>query len=287
MLQGIKTLLSQPYPYFYRSINLLVFALIIFGMSVIFNFVFEPFVVYRPEHKMSYFWISIIHSLNAFIIIILVVGSLNKVLNEEKWKVWKEILLYGALLLIIGIGQFFIRDIIYNNPLNWSWQYFFEEIKNTFLAGILFVIILVPLNYIRLNRRNFASARKLNSKPLEDKSSSEEDEVLIVTQLKSEEFVLNVKELLVAKAEGNYLELILKDGEGTKIILKRMTLKELEAQLKEYPQFLRTHRSYLLNLQTIRNVKGNAQGYQVAISNYDNEIPVSRGIIPRFEEKFK
>jgi len=255
-------------------------------MSMIFNFFFEPFVVYRPEHKFSYFWISFLHSFNAFLIVILILGLINRIVNEDHWKVWKEIVLIGFLLLMIGIGQFLVRDLIYNNPDNWSWRYFFEEIRNTFLVGILFVVILVPLNYIRLNRSHLKTAASLNrihgGFPVYD----QEYIIPIVTQQKSDDFRLNPNHLLFAKSEGNYLEIYLDKGTGLTKLLKRMTLKDLEIQLEAFPQFFKTHRSYLVNLQEVKEIKGNAQGYQLHLKNYSGCLPVARGMIADFDNKY-
>ncbi len=254
MAKQVKSLFVQPYPYYFKGENLWYFASIIFCMSLFFNILFEPFVVYRPEHKMNYFWISFVHSFNAFLMVILLIGLANRMVNEDHWKVWKEIALIGILLLMIGISQFLVRDFIYDNPDNWSWRYFLEEIRNTFLAGTLFVFILVPLNYIRLNRVHLKTAAALNTKTHGTPNSPDNQLIPILTQQKSDDFELNPSHLLYAKAEGNYLELFLDNRNQSSKLLKRMTLKELETQLEKYPQFFKTHRSYLVNLQKVREV---------------------------------
>ncbi len=287
MTKQVKSFFVQPYPYYYKGKNLWYFAIIIFCMSLFFNFLFEPFVVYRPEHKMSYFWISFVHSFNAFLIVILIFGFANRFVNEDSWKVWNETVLFGSLLLMIGISQFLVRDFIYDNPNNWTWMYFFEEIRNTFLVGTLFVLILMPLNYIRLNRAHLKAAAALNSQPKIMHIPVDNRMIPIITQQKSDDFELNPDQLVFAKAEGNYLELFLENKNQSSKLLKRMTLKELETQLETYPQFFKTHRSYLVNLQKVREVKGNAQGYQLHLKDYAVRLPVSRGMIADFESKYK
>ena len=53
-----QNFIRQPYPYYFKGKNLWIIAAVIFGMSMGFNYFFEPFVVYRPEHKVSYFCIK-------------------------------------------------------------------------------------------------------------------------------------------------------------------------------------------------------------------------------------
>jgi hypothetical protein len=283
----VQEFLKQPYPYYFKGKNLWVLAAMIFAMSMGFNYFFEPFVVYRPEHKVSYFWISMIHSLNAFFCVLVVIGINNLRVNEDKWTVGNEIALISGVLLMIGISQFLVRDLIYANPDNWSLRYFWEEIRNTFLVGLLFALILVPLNYLRLMKAHLKTAQSLNSQHHSYFPGRKDKNLPIVTQQKSDDFYLNPEDFLFAKSEGNYLEIFLENGEQPNKVLKRMTMKEFESQLESFPHFFKTHRSFLVNLQKVEQVKGNAQGYQLEIKSYTNPLPVSRGMISDFERKFK
>ena len=277
----ILSILSQPYPFYYQGKKLWIIAGLLFVMTMVFNYIFKPFEVYIPEHKMDYFWISFIHACSP--VVILSFFTLYKIPSktEENWNFRKEILLISLILFLVGIAQFLIRDIIYDNPNNWSWRYLYEEIRNTFLIGTLFAIFLTSLNYNRLNTihiRN-ASALNLSNKVLKPTTNSI---VFIKTQVKSDAFKLNLNSLLFAKADGNYVEMYLNENKINKVI-KRITLKELESTLEPYPNIIKTHRSYLVNLHHVKNVVGNAQGYKLRIKNYDVKIPVSRNLIQKFD----
>lgn len=279
-------LIRQPYPFYYRGYNFLIVAGIIFIMSLLFNYIFEPFVVYRPEHKFDYFWISMIHSFNAFLVVFVILFIKRRKVDEDSWTVGKEIDLIGFILLMIGVCQFLIRDLIYDNPDNWSLRYLLEEIRNTFLVGILFVIILVPLNYLRLLKAHLITARSINAQSLQVLIPESSNAISIITQQKSDDFELDITRFLYAKAEGNYLEVYLENEGAVLKLIKRMTLKELEQQLGLFPGFLKTHRSYLVNLQKIIHVKGNAQGYFLQLKGLNEEVPVSRGMISKFEQQY-
>lgn len=276
---------KQPYPYYFKGKNLWKVSFLIFLMSLVFNYLFEPFVVHTPEHRFDYFWISMIHSFNAFMVVFLVLGICNFYVNEDYWTVGKEILLIAVILLIIGISQFLVRDLIYENPNNWSFNYLLEEVRNTFLVGLLFALILVPINYLRLLKSHLNKANSFNNQSQTNLLPSES--INIVTRQKSDDFQLNPDDFLFAKAERNYLEIFWEfDGKVIKV-LKRMTLKDLETQLESFPHFLKTHRSFLVNLHKVERVIGNAQGYQLDIKGFPNSLPVSRGMIEDFERKFK
>jgi len=277
--------LRQPYPFYYSGKALWIISGLLFAMSLLFNYLFEPFEVYVPEHKMDFFWISFIHA-TVPILILLLLSLFFKLYNiEEKWNIKKEISFVLLFIIIVGIAQFLIRDIIYDNVNNWSFRYLYEEIRNTFLIGILFISILVPLNFNRLYSKNIKNANVLNAshdllEPVEN------SKLLIKTNLKNENLQLDINNLLFAKADGNYVELCLKEVEAKKIIL-RITLKELESVLRPYSNIIKTHRSYLVNMYHIKNITGNAQGYKLQLNNFNEIIPVSRNMINDFNAKMK
>ncbi|HOP64504.1 MAG TPA: LytTR family transcriptional regulator DNA-binding domain-containing protein [Spirochaetota bacterium] len=63
----------------------------------------------------------------------------------------------------------------------------------------------------------------------------------------------------------------------------RNTLHHLEEILPEY--FIRTHRSYIININFIRNIEPLFNGaYQITISDDDNPIPLSRSHSRSFKE---
>jgi hypothetical protein len=218
-------------------------------------------------------------------VIVLFVLSIiaNKLKLEPSWNTGKEASFIFLFLLCVGIVQFLIRDIIYNNPNNWSWHYLFEEIKNTFLVGGLFVVILIPWNFNRLNVKNIRLANNLNSvieenSVISKKTSTNTGKVIVDNR------ELTLDELIFVKSEGNYLE-IYQYGKKPSPILIRFTLKDLEALLNAYPNMIKTHRSYLVNSKYIERITGNAQGYQLHFSHY--VVPVSRNMIAKFNSRIK
>ncbi len=276
--------IDQPYPYYYHGKTKYYLSLILFVMTLVFTYFFEPFVVYEPEHKVNYFWICFIHSLNPFLVTLILISISNAMVKEENWTIGREFSFIVTLLIMIGVAQFLIRDIIYDNPYNWTWRYFYEEIRNTLLVGFLFALILIPINFFRLNRKYIHQAIKVN--PITPSQRKiENNELMIVTQQKSDDFLMEVSQFIFAKADGNYLEILMNQNEKVVKLLKRMTLTELESQLNQVPFVFKTHRSYLVNLQKVKEVKGNAQGYRLQLFNYPDPVPVSRTAIDWFDRK--
>ena len=283
-VNSLRRFSQQPYPLYYTKTNYWKFFGLIFFLSYFFNFFFEPFEVNRSEHKMSYFWICFLHAFLPTLIAtayFLIINYTTK--SYYNWTVGKEFLHISSVLFLIGISNFFIRDVIYNNPDNWSLRYLFEEVRNTFLVGILIMSVLIPVNYSLLLHKNAKSAQKVNgnrSKPVANGHTQ-----LIQTQVKAEEFELLPDDLIAVRSDGNYSEFFIKSKNGVVKLLKRVSLKELELQLIDYPHLMKTHRGWLVNLNWVSQTTGNAGGYQLTLSDFPEKVPVSRSLISSFNEK--
>ena len=67
----------------------------------------------------------------------------------------------------------------------------------------------------------------------------------------------------------------------------RNTISKIEEILQQYPDFIRTHRAFLVNASHIIKIDGNSQGYLLGILHIQDEIPVSRTYIKTIKSKLK
>ena len=281
--------IQQPYPFYYYTSGLHKRALIYFGVIFLFLWLFEPFQVNTSEQRVSYLLICIIHALSPALIFYVYFLVLNTVLPErklEQWTVGKEIIHLCVLFFLIGVASFLVRDIIYTNPDNWSWRYFGEEVKNTFLGGSLLSAFLILLNFYALNKRTQKKAEQIDSH-LNSVAVGNPEKVSIQTQVKADDFVLHLPDFLFAQAEGNYVEIYSNTSNAVKKELKRMTLSQLEVQLSSFSYIMRCHRAYIVNTRRIEHVKGNAQGYWLSFSGTFEKALVSRNKITAFDRLMK
>lgn len=278
--------IHQPYPFYYYKSNLFRQAVIYFAVIFLFLWFFEPFHVNPEEQKVSYLLICFFHALSPSLIFCLYFVALNLILSEkqkEQWTVGKEIIHLCILFFLFGVASFLIRDVIYTNHDNWSWHYFVEEVKNTFLGGSLMASFLILLNFYRLNTKTQKKAEQIDSH-LPTMVIPTSEMVSIQTNVKADDFALHLPGFLFAVAEGNYLEVYSATSNGTKKELKRMTLSQLESQLSQFSYVFRSHRAYLINARHIQHITGNAQGYWLSFSGVTEKIPVSRSKIAAFDK---
>jgi DNA-binding LytR/AlgR family response regulator len=82
--------------------------------------------------------------------------------------------------------------------------------------------------------------------------------------------------ILWIQSQDNYVEFVFaKDGKVRKELL-RSTLGRVEEILTPYPNFFRCHRAFIVNLDKIKSVTGNSQGYRLLMEEASEEIPVAR-----------
>jgi hypothetical protein len=277
------TLLRQPYPYYYFRANLPRLAATAFAIIFIFLLAFKPFIVNPAEQRIGYWLICAIHALLPVLIFSIYFFFADRILSEtskERWSLGTEVAHLCILFFLFGIASFLVRDIIYTNPDNWSWYYFKEEIKNTFLGGTLISLILILLNFYRLYTRSQQQAVNI-SKQLHPPAAEPVRTISIVANVKGDDFELDLASFLFARSSGNYVEVHSRAGTGITKQLKRLTLGQLETQLS--PHVVRTHRSYIVNPKHIIHVSGNAQGYALSFSGTGMKAPVSRSNIPLFD----
>ncbi|MFT6417003.1 MAG: hypothetical protein ACJARZ_002355 [Dokdonia sp.] len=253
--------------------------------SFTFSYLFEPFEVNRSEHKLDYFWICLIHATIPFILGLTYFSCLRFIQKtEQKWTLGKEALHLSILLFLIGLSSYFARAIIYTSPDNMSFGYVLEELKNTFLVGILLLAIILPLNLDRLIKKYQLAAKTIEVSDIE--VPLKKATITIHTALISESFNMDITAFVYAKVDGNYSDIFTLYDLSIEKKMLRTPLKELELQLQKYPHIIRTHRSYLVNTQHIQSVTGNAQGYLLKLTHVSDEIPVSRAQIAHFNAHF-
>ncbi|OXA95556.1 LytR/AlgR family response regulator transcription factor [Flavobacterium hercynium] len=278
------------YPTRYQPENLFKSALIVFFIILGFLLLFKPFGVYDPELKMHYLFICFFHALGPALVLYLYFGILNyyrKTKNQSKWTLLNEYIQIGALLVLIGTTSFLMRDLLYTNPNNWSWNYFFEEIRNCFVAGIFFYFLIRLASFYFESKKGSPFVLQFIPLTVKPETASLQPQLFINTQVKQDDFSLDIDQLLFVKADGNYIELTTLKNNQIMTEVKRISLTQFEAQITAYPHFFRCHRTYLVNMFKVEKVSGNSQGYLLSFDETNSKVPVSRKQIDSFNTYYE
>ena len=270
----------RPYPFFHSGIPRWRNAGLLLLFGFFFLFVFEPFDVYRPEHLFPFWLICLMQIGNVVVVYLLITGIVQYIVSEDDWTLGKELILMISFVLVMGTANFGLREVIYDNPENSSLRYLLEEIRNTFLVGSLILFVITTINARMLERENQRKAPVIQSANEHHTGSS----ITLETAAANESFTLHPDHLLCMKSDGNYLEVFQYREDTLHKEIIRLTLQEAAQQLEPFPNLLKTHRAYLVNLDRVIKATGNAQGYQLEVSHLPFTVPVTRKHLPAFRK---
>ena len=154
-----------------------------------------------------------------------------------------------------------------------------------FLVFKIVLICLVPIIILALVIEN-KSLKRQNDSLLEsniklnmvmkNNSGNNAEIIPIISDNKSEKIELLPEEILLIKSAENYVEIVYKDGENIKQKMIRTTLRNIEEQLRKYMEFVRCHRTCIINTKYILKLTSGYQGQKLKLIDYNQEIPVSR-----------
>ena len=83
-------------------------------------------------------------------------------------------------------------------------------------------------------------------------------------------------DVLFLESNDNYVNIHYNDNGKRKIYMIRNSLKQFEADLKDYP-IIRTHRKYSVNTKNIKMLKKERKGYELLLNtDREDRVPVSR-----------
>jgi hypothetical protein len=272
--------LLQPYPFDHKGRYLIINTLLMIVVGFCFDYFLIPFERDFDEHLYSYWVITLAHVAVAASIYFVVMFIISVFVMEDEWKIYKEILSLAFLLLCIGIGEFLIREFIYDNPNDFAFFYLREEISHAYLSGSVIIAIVININYHRKRLANSKLAAKINLPVTEPVSIPQL--LSIKAGIVSDNFEIDPTHIICVKSDGNYLEFFVNEKAGIKKHLKRMTLQSAMDQLRDFDTIIKTHRTFLINTHFMETVEGNAQGYQITLRHLDFKVPVSRSHLEHF-----
>lgn len=95
---------------------------------------------------------------------------------------------------------------------------------------------------------------------------------------------LRVADLVYVMSADNYVEIVYKNGEDFEKKLIRNTLKNIQQLLDSYSNFVRCHRTCIVNIHYIDQLKKSHNNYWLSMKSIDKKIPVSRQYLLKIKE---
>jgi|GEM_PF-92635 len=203
--------------------------------------------------------------------------------DVTSWTLWKWVVQVLLLVLWISVGNFVFSVVIYNLEFS-NLRELLDAIRVTFLVGIFPVIFSGLIVQSQAARIHEQQAQNMNPNAATDKTVVDND-LLEITVSEKESLQLKASDLLYVEAMQNYISIRYWDKGKLSSKLIRNTITHTQAKLK-FPSIIRCHRSFLVNVDAVEEVSGNAQGLKLKLKGVtDAHVPVSRTYIPEVKER--
>jgi hypothetical protein len=273
-MKSTLDVLQQDAPYLNSTRN----KLIHIGFLTVFTFIFLT--VYSPFNMSEWGGSMLGYVLIGTPLILISQFLVRPLLGFRKFKLYELIIWAAAEILLVTLGIYLIFGP--NFPS-------FTEKLDEYLLTLKYVVLIIASPYF-LSIWLIASRQKLSTFQNLNVTSSMEEEIRpskllsILGENNKVVFAIDADQIVFIKSSGNYLEINYLHGGRKAKELVRMSLKELEAKIKD-TNLIKTHRSYLVNTQQISSFKKTKKGYELRMQHFaDDALPVSSGFKEHFEE---
>lgn len=285
-------ILSRPYPFNNsskkRSIDAMVFSAFVF----LFLYIFQPFQI--GNFKEHTFTVSLGYGLVCLFLMILLNIVLPKLtpgyFDESRWTTGRQMFWTFVNVFLIGMGNFLFTASM--NIISFSVEGILRFQFFTLAVGAFPIVISTLINQARLQAQYDKKSADMNAKlSIHDIQSqrldfNQHETVTIPSKYAQDDLNIKLNQLLFIRAADNYVEVFFVVNKQIQKILLRNSLKDLEDTIK-LKQLFRCHKSYLVNLDQVTRVSGNAQGYKLHLNGFDELIPVSRANNDLLKQNFE
>jgi hypothetical protein len=274
-------ILSQPYPFFQDWRQVFVRHAWIGLFVALFLIIFQPFdtnnwhVPYKALKLAGY---GVIGFLMPTLLVFLIERFKTLDQWERIWTVGKELFFTLGVIIVVSFGNMLYSNFLHIGKI--SFYNFINFIFVVFVIGIFPIGVGISLRFRHFMQLNETEAIALRTDiehiQTQHNSATQEAEVTFVAENEKDVIRLHISDLLYIESADNYANFVfLKQGRVQKELL-RGPLKRFEQQCTYFSLVKRCHRSFVVNLQHVTDIEGNAQGYRVSLQHSDSIIPVAR-----------
>jgi DNA-binding LytR/AlgR family response regulator len=128
---------------------------------------------------------------------------------------------------------------------------------------------------VHLSQKPLNNGKKLFTQS-EEMDTLTPDVLLITGSGKKEKIYLETDHLILVSSEDNYAILHIFENNKTVKKMMRITTNEIEKQLNK--NFVRCHRSYIVNINKVKDYYGNINNSKLVLEGINHHVPVSRAL---------
>ena len=268
--------LNKPFPRIRTKRNKFLVSFLFALFIYLFLIIFQPFGMdkiqyYKPVFLAGYFVITFLVMIISFL---LGPAIFKNAFDIDKWTIKKEILFILWQISLIAVLNWLYNFTIGKEIIEES--NFIKVFLITISIGIFPTIFFVFNIEKILASKHSKIAEKISDEHVKIIEKNKNKQLQIVSDNNSEQIKLNIDDFICIVSEGNYANVFYYKKNEIKKKLIRNSLSKLNEQFIIFDTIKRCHRSYIVNLQNVDKVTGNARNYNLHIEKLDFTIPVSR-----------
>lgn len=276
-LTTIISWLDRPFPYSETAASKIRVS-VLFGLFVfLFLAFFQPFGIEDIEgHKYLYLSGFGIVTFTVMMITFFVLPLIfTSFFDLDNWRVKNHIVFTLSNVLLIALFNW-----LYNNQAAVKTSAY-NDLPSFLVitAGVGLIPVVILTMYIErslLKKHNHVALDISNRIEKQRGANINEESITLLAENSNESLQLPQSQLICIGSEGNYSKVYYRDDGKVEERMMRIPLKKVEVELGKYKKIVRCHRSYIVNLQQIEYVSGNARSYKLHMTELDFTIPVSR-----------
>jgi len=261
-----------------NSLKLELGRLLIMSFGVfLFILFFQPFPLEALDFNNRLLFVTgfgAISFLVTFVVLILLPLLFSKWFAVTDWEYGPP--LGPSLLFVVFSATFFAFYIRYVGKVDLS----------LFIMFKIVLVNLLPLGLLIILYRNKSMKEAVSilqeqnkeylSKIEKYENGEDEEEINILSDNKSDKLNLKFKDIIFIKSADNYIEICYMEKDAVEKKLLGSTLRNIESQLSNRRNFIKCHRTRIVNIMYVDKVVRSYGSYNIKLNCCNDNIPVSR-----------
>ena len=271
---------KQPFPYIERGWQIIVVSSIwVFFVLII----FQPYGFGSISFNKIWaaFGFSMVTAVSTSVVVYIFPLLFKRFYTADGWNKGKFFLNCLIIILVITIG-----NVIFDVYMQCSSEKFtiidllIHYLFATAFIGIFPVVVtyfLIQNYWLNKSYLEISNLNQLLSSQIRNiEADSEQSGNVTLTGKTRDSLSLYLKDLLYIEASGNYVMIHLYQESGIIQKTLRSTIQQIEQDLQEYPEIVRCHRAFIINMIHVKEIGSTPQGHYLMILEQKIKIPVSR-----------
>jgi len=246
----------------------------------IFVYIFDPYDNYLaiPKFEIPIKIIQLGYGINTTLVIYTLYWLLFRKFQfageNRPWKTYHHWLLLVAILSIAGfIGTVYHRFMMDVGEVD-STYYMLVTIPRSIIIAIPLFVITLLLDRLYVAQNITLSKEQTNKT---DALLCRDKKIILKSPTVNQCIEVTPSKIEYIKASGNYVEIYATGDKKPQLL--RASLRFIAKRIESYNFLVKCHRQYYVNIQKIKNYKGNSQRILLTLKTEKYKIPVSKSYV--------